>query len=338
MKQLLTALLDGLTYKDLSGRRRLRSYTRITIAILALLVLVGGLALLKRSQMETMPRPVAVTVEAGTPTATPILESALVVAQSATIDTCPTNPEDWSLADVLISENYKVIQPACVYESLAKTVAWALAVRQGYSRNEATTALGFAEMPMRQLGQVTALTDSLGPLEFPVSFIPPHPDFKEWRVDAQGNPSVVYALRGCFRTSSVVGNRCEVWGGDYPVICVVVEDAEGISVLYSLDGHAYTAPAIPTRSFLLFGYLADGLWVWLGTQSDPKVEIVDLAKYANERLTVATLFDSQPWDAGWLKDRYGLSMRPLPENWRDMTNEADKQAILDGLNLYIGGK
>lgn len=196
----------------------------------------------------------------------------------------------------------------------------------------------FSEMPMKRLNQVTALTDTQGPLDIPVSFIPPDPSFTEWRLDAYGEPAVAYALRGCFRTSAVVGNRLEVWGGDYPVVCVLVEDAENTNVVYSLDGHDYTAPAIPTRSFLLFGYVADGLWVWLSIQSDPEVEIVDPAKYASERLTVATLYDSQPWDAGWLKDRYGLILRLLPENWQDITNEADKQAILDGINLYIGEK
>ena len=63
----------------------------------------------------------------------------------------------------------------------------------------------------------------------------------------------------------------------------------------------YTSSATPMRSFLLFGYLEDGLWVWLGTQDDPKHEITDPATFANERLTIATMYDSQPWDAKWLE-------------------------------------
>jgi len=174
-------------------------------------------------------------------------------------------------------------------------------------------------------------------MAIPVSFIPPDPSFTEWRLDANGEPAVTYALRGCFRTSSVVGNHLEVWGGDYPIICVLVEDAENTNVIYSLDGHDYTAPATPSRSFLLFGYVADGLWVWLGTQDAPKVEIKDPGKYANERLTVATLYDAQPWDAPWLSYRYGLTMWPLPEHWQTLTDEAEKQAILEGLNEYMRG-
>src|SRR5690606_35059025 len=65
-------------------------------------------------------------------------------------------------------------------------------------------------------------------------------------------------------------------------------------------------------------------WVWLGTQTEPKLEITDEEVNANERLTVATLYDSQPWDAKWLLDRYHLSMKPLPEHWQHMTDEDEK--------------
>jgi hypothetical protein len=171
----------------------------------------------------------------------------------------------------------------------------------------------------------------------PVSFIPPNPDFTEWRVNARGESSVVYALRGCFRTSSIVGNRLETWGGDYAVICVVIEDAENTSVIYRLNDYIYTSSAVPIRSFLLFGYAGDGLWNWLGTQSDPKVEIDDPANFASDRLTIATLYDSQPWDMKWLKRRFGLEMQTLPQNWADSNDDSDKQAILSGLNSYIAG-
>ena len=102
------------------------------------------------------------------------------------------------------------------------------------------------------------------------------------------------SLRGCFRTSKVVGNRVEIWGGDYPVICLVVEDAENTHIVYSLNGHTYASTATPMCSFLLFGYLSDGYWVWLGTQDDPKLEIKDPQANAHERLTIATLYAAQP--------------------------------------------
>ena len=333
MNSLWKTILDGLTYKDLAGHRQLRAYSVITIAMLVLLILVGGFFLFIRIQLmssvEAAPIPVSITTEPEiVPTTTP---QTVAVYEPG----CPIDPGQWSLADTVIPQNYKIIQPACVYEGLEKTIAWALAVRNGFSRAEATNAFGFDEMPMKKLDQVKILTDTKGPLEIPVSFIPPNPDFTEWRVNANGESSVVYALRGCFRTSSIVGNRLETWGGDYPVICVVIEDSENTSVVYQLDEHVYTSPAIPTRSFLLFGYAGDGSWVWLGTQSDPKIEIDDAAKYANDRLTFATLYDSQPWDMKWLKRRYQLEMKALPESWITKTDEMDKQAILSGLNKSV---
>jgi len=77
--------------------------------------------------------------------------------------------------------------------------------------------------------------------------------------------------------------------------------------------------------------LKDGLWVWLGTQDDPKHEINDPDVFANERLTIATMYDSQPWDAKWLSTNYQLDMQALPENWQSLNDESEKQAILNTL-------
>jgi hypothetical protein len=130
----------------------------------------------------------------------------------------------------------------------------------------------------------------------------------------------------------VKGNRVEIWGGEYPVICLVVEDAENTHILYALNDHIYTSTATPIRSFLLCGYLGDGQWVWLGTQTEPKLEITDAKENASDRLTVATLYDSQPWDAKWLSTTYHLDMQTLPENWQSLTDENDKQYILSVLS------
>jgi hypothetical protein len=135
----------------------------------------------------------------------------------------------------------------------------------------------------------------------------------------------------------VEGNRLETWGGDYPVICLVVEDAENSNIVYSLDGHLYTTSATPIRSFLLFGYLGDATWVWLGTQNDPKQEISDAPQMEHDRLTIATLYDSQPWDVQWLERVYHMQMQPLPENWPMLTDADEQQAILSSLAVDLGG-
>ena len=334
MQNIWKTILDGLTFKDLAGKRQLRAFTVLSLIVIFLMMLVGGFNLLSRFSLmkvvEAEPVPVSITSE-------PEFEPRTVPPTITAYEPgCPNDPEQWSLAEPVIPQNYKIIQPACVYEGLEKTVAWALAIRNGYSRAEATRTLGFEEMPMQRLDQVTILADA-GPLDVPVSFIPPDPDFTEWRVNARGESSVTYALRGCFRTSSIKGNRLETWGGEYPVICVVIEDAENTNVVYQLGEHIYTLPAIPTRSFLLFGYSGDGLWNWLGTQSDPKVEIDVPGKFANDRLTIATLYDSRPWDMRWLKMQYGLRAKDIPVDWKQRTDEAEGQIILAELNSSLEG-
>jgi hypothetical protein len=334
MKSLWNTILDGLTYKDLAGKRQLRVYAIVTSLILLLLLMVGGMAglnhFLLMRMVQATPEVVFIPTETYSPVETeiPATETTEPEASSG----CPTDSSKWSFTPTMISETYQVIQPACVYQGLEKTMAWALAVRQGYSRAEATELLGFSEMPLRQIETVTIPKNANELIDVPVSFIPPHPEFREWRLNERGEEAVTYALRGCFETSSIKGNRREVWGGEYPVICMVVEDAENTQILYSLYGHLYTSPATPMRSFLLFGYSGDGQWVWLGTQTQPKLEIIHTGEIASDRLTVATLYDSQPWNAGWLRTTYHLEMQPLPEDWQTMTSEDEKQYILTVLS------
>ena len=327
MKQLWKQILDGLTFTDLAGHRHPRQYAVVAGIILFIALTLGGASwvnqlLLKYSMKETY-APVTQNTQ------TPLIPTETV---QATALPCPVLSEQWSLSDPVIKQNYKVIQPACVYDGLAHTVAWALAVRNGYSREQARQLLGFSELPMRQMDHVAIPdNDSNGPQDVAVSFIPPTLDFSEWRVDDQGRPAVAYGLRGCFRTSNVVGNKVEIWGGEYPVICVVVEDAGNTRIVYKLGEHIFTNEAVPTRSFLLFGYVGNGYWVWLGTQDNPKMTIEDVAEMDNELKTVSLLFDSQPWDLAWLQSRYGLTQQSLPENWQNFTDPTEQQIILNEL-------
>lgn len=334
MNSLWKTILDGLTYTDLAGKRQPRIYTVVTGLILLLLFVAGGMAGLNRYLLmrRIQATPEVVTLPAQT--MEPVATKSIATSSSGAIDSfgCPTDSSEWSFTPTMISENYQVIQPACVYQGLEKTIAWALAVREGYSRAEATKLLGFTEMPMKQMETVTIPKDVDELVEVPVSFIPPHSDFKEWRLNASSEAAVTYALRGCFETSTIHGNRVEIWGGEYPVICLVVEDAGNTQILYALEGHMYTSTATPMRSFLLFGYLGAGQWVWLGTQTEPKLEITDAEANARDRLTVATLYDSQPWDAEWLLNTHHLDVQPLPANWQSFTDETDKQYILTVLS------
>ena len=332
MKSLVTTILDGLTYKDLSGHRQPRAYTVLSGLILFILLIAVGAAALNRYLLMSSVKaaPISISLSTQVPETIETIQSPTTQPTGDLFIDCPVNAGEWSLTPTYVSQNYQVIQPACVYMGLEKTIAWALAVREGYSRVEATELLGFDQMPIKQLERVTIPTDK-GLSDVPVSFIPSDPDFTEWRLNANDKPAVTYALRGCYRTSSIIGNHVEQWGNDYSVICIVVEDAENTHIVYSSNDHFYTATATPMRSFLFFGYGAEQSWEWIGTQETPKIEITDPASTANEREVVALMYDSQPWDAKWLIDHYRLMMKTLPENWQSMTDEKEKQAILNGL-------
>jgi hypothetical protein len=334
MKSLWKTIQDGLTYQDLAGRRQLRAFAVITLAILILLGLSSSFIFFNQMQFKNLAEATPIPVNTLAPaTAEPTATQPAIVEPYE--PGCPTDPAKWSFADPVIPQNYKIIQPGCVYQGLEKTIAWVLAIHEGYSRAQATVLLGFSEMPLRQLSQVEIVTPN-GSMDVPVSFVPSAANFAEWRMNTDGDPTTIYALRGCFRTSTVVGNRVDVWGGDYPVICLVVEDAENTSIVYALDGHMYTSAATPMRSYLLFGYVGDGNWVWLGTQSNPRLEITDPDANANDRLTIASLYDTLPWDAEWLQRVYQLEMLTPPANWQGLTDEAQKQAILLGLSSQLG--
>lgn len=331
MNSLFKTIWEGLTFTDIAGRRQPRTYTVLAGLLLILLAaLASGVALKHQAMMAEVqgtPAPVSVT-----PEVTPAPERTETAARSTP---CPTDPAEWVFEDALPDDNFKRIEPACIYEGLGQSVAWALAVRSGYTRAEAAEALGFAGFPMRQLDEVTALTNTQGPVSIPVAFTPPHPNFAEWRVSAAGQPALSYALRGCFRTYEIVGNQAKPWNQEYPVICTLSEDSFGTQMVFQLDGHTFTSPAEPTRSFALFGYGKDGNWVWLGTQQEPKVSLSTLPDFQQEAQLAAKLQNLPVWEAAWLNETYGLPARTLPESWQSLTNETDKQAILAGLQTAL---
>ncbi len=331
MRSLFNAVLDGLTFRDLAGKRKPRAFTVLAGLILLLLLILAACAALEHKsvmdEVQGTPAPVEVT-----PEATPSQEPTETAAKSAS---CPTDPAQWVFQEALPDDNLKRIEPACVSQGLEKAVAWALAVRSGYSRAEAAKALGFADLPMRRLNEVTALTNTRGPESIPVAFTPPHPDFAEWRVTEDGQPALSYALRGCFRTYEVVGNQARPWNKEYPVICALSEDSFGTRIVFQLGEHTFTAPAEPTRSFALFGYSAEGNWVWLGTQKEPKVSLSMLPDFQQESQLAAQLHNLPVWEATWLKETYHLPPKALPEGWQTLTSEADKQAILESLNAVL---
>jgi hypothetical protein len=332
MKTLLNIFLDGLTYKDLAGKRHPRIYAVLTVGILFLLALLSFLSSQqKRSMMdEVQVTPASLQVK--------LEQTATLQPTQSIVEICPPNPDDWIFTNILPDDNFKRIEPVCVYERLGKTVAWAIALRSGFTRAEAAQSLGFNDFPMRQLDEVMALTDTKGPLMIPITFIPPVPDFAEWQVTGDGRLAIVYAVRGCFRTYKVVGNQAQYWEKDYPVMCVLSQDLAGSQNVFQLAGHTYTTSAEPTRSFALFGYTTAGSWVWLGTQKESKVSLTKIPNFLEDARVSAGLSGLPVWDAAWMGEKYLLPSKTLPGSWQTMKTESDRQAILDGLNKFMSQK
>jgi hypothetical protein len=334
----MSNLRDHLTYPDLAGTRKLRRYVLAALLLLVLVMALFGWARLQRSQVRAevfaTPRPVSeVEVQ---PVALPSLTA---TPEPTPMAGCPTDPEEWTFLDAFPGDNYKRIEPGCVYESLAKTVAWHMLERIGYSKPEATEMLGFDGIPYRRIETIQGLTSLKGPLDLAVTMEwGPHPDYRYWTLDENGNPGMAYALQGCYRAHTVVGNRVESWGS-YPVHCVVAVDYSPGWTVHELGEYRYTANWADqpgARVFVLFAYTSEGQWVLVGELADLYVSHDQIgADLAGDREAAAARHGVMVWDANWLFTTYGFAPYPLQEGWQAMTDPAALQPMGEELNQYV---
>lgn len=332
---MLRRFRDPLTYPDLAGRRKLRGYV---LAALVILMLVAGILALGKSQqagvqavLEATSRPVSQAVQAVSPTPIPVPTS------SPTPEGCPDDSAQWVFQNVFPGDNYKRIEPSCVYDNLAKTVAWHMLERLGYTKPEANQRLGFANLPWQPGATLTGLTNTQGPMPIYLTMEwAPHPDYHYWTLDAEGNPGLVYSLRGCYRTRDFLGNEAEFWDTRH-VHCVVAVDYTPGWVVNQLGEDIYAANwsvQPPTRAFVMFGYTDAGTWVLLGELQGQQVSLENAGHLPGEQESTAARYGAQVWDAQWLEDTFGLTMHPLPENWQTFTDPAGIQAISNALNAF----
>ena len=328
--------MNFFTYTDLTGKRRLRAYVVIAIAVSTLLLLLaGGMAIWRANEFRAADIPRTPHLEAlpeETVEAPPV--------PTATQEPCASNSAEWSLLDIPLSENYKRISPACAYEDLERTVAWVLAIHEGYSRAEATDALGFDAIPMEtEIGSIQVLTDRDGPIPIDLLTAPVLPDLRQWSIDRNRKSATSMILRGCFRTETVTGNERDDWADGFDLICVVSQDTETAYGIMQLGENTYTGgdgSLSASRTFLLFGY-RKGEWLWLGWRADggrmsyADVGLdVDLA--ASDREMMSSLLGLPVWNAAWLEAVYGLDVQPLPDDWQAATDPVARDAILTTIN------
>jgi hypothetical protein len=126
------------------------------------------------------------------------------------------------------------------------------------------------------------------------------------------------------------------------VLCSLTLDQADWAVV-ELGAHRYASGTLPTRRFFVYGYAGQGLWLSLGYQVEPLVEIrlpyndqpaalphtMSLDAILQDRRLASELHGLPPWDAAWLDATFGLALRPLPENWHIPGDPAAYQAILD---------
>ena len=315
---------DQLTYADLAGRRRLRRYVFVAVLIFILIGLLFGWSGWQRARARIAGSPSAVVTSG---------ESTGLIAGSESVEMnpileaegCPVDPASWALFDVYIGDNYKRIEPNCVYEGLSIAVAWHMLERLGYSKLEAAEQLGLPEIPWEPAQSITGLTNTKGPMVIPLEMEwAPHPDFRTWVVDAEGQPALAYSLRGCYRTRTIVGNQVEAWGR-YPVICVLAYDRDPGWTVAELGEQRFSfdlTMELPLRQFALFGYSSER-WVLLGEPSGRQIAIEEASAVAQERERVTARYGATPWDAVWLEATFGLTLRLLPENWQHFGADPD---------------
>ncbi len=333
---------DHLTYADLAGRRRLRRYMIAAVLILGFIAVLFGWSGWQRERARTR----GVTSDAVSDDEiaglAAVPKNVLTTSMPAAAG-CPTDPESWDLLEVYPGDNYKRLEPNCVYAGLSRAVAWHMLARIGHTKLEAAEQLGLPELPWEPAQSITGLTNTKGPMAIPLEMEwAPHPSFRTWVVDAEGYPALSYSLRGCYRTRSIVGNQAESWGR-YPVICVLAYDrAPGWAVteLGELRFSVDLTAEYPLRKLVLFGFARER-WVLLGEPRDRQITIEEPSSASQERAQVAERYGTVPWEAAWLETTFGLGMHPLPVGWRLFGADPDMiQAIaneLDGALREFGG-
>ena len=251
-----------------------------------------------------------------------------------TPETCPSDPGEWQFVGSGIpGDSLERIEPACVYDNLDRTVAWILAIREGYSRDDATQVLGFSQPPVQMNMSTIKVIDPAGnPLIASLVMVPLTAGYSEWYIDSNDAPAVDYIPEGCFSDIDMVGNEARTWNGSYPIICYIVEDNMATHTVMSLGGHVFSTSLSPTRSYLYFGYDPEmKQWDWLGIDKALHSS-TDVATMTNEQNNYSGQYGGSVWSAQWLSQTYNLTMKTLPDGWQTANDPEEFQAIFNSIN------
>jgi hypothetical protein len=320
-----------LTYSaDISGRRKPRFFVKVTLFVMAALIVLLAFALWQQAQergamAETLP----VLIDP-VPTAT--------LEPTPTPELCPSDPKKWNFVPGTSSspgDVMKRIEPACVYAGFNRAVAWILAIQNGYSRAEATQALALNAPPTQSDLGILKIQISSGTYLSALDLIPLQPDYTEWQIGVKGEASTYFTLQGCYRAIDVVVNEVRDWNPGYPVICTFFEDVEAVNTVMRLGDNMYSSPLKnATRYQVYLGYASkSSQWLWLGSDVN-LYQVLDKDTLEKDRNNFGSAYGGVVWDAAWLKSIYGLDLKPLPDGWIVANSNASLQKILSELSSY----
>jgi hypothetical protein len=334
-------LFDNLSYKGTLGKRKPRNFVIAGILIVIGLAAIGGVsawfARAGLAQIKATPRPILAPTFTPTP-ALPTPEPTSVNGSSG----CPTDSADWNLVDVFQNNNYKRIDPACVYEGLNKPIAWILAAQgAGYTNPAVLHLLGYSGDPpyANNLDKIDLLpVQGNKPVALTTSWPPLHKDYRDWFIVNDVVVSERITLDGCYRTSETVGNQTQYWSPQWAnsgasVICELAEDRLKGWDVAGLDGLIYSKPgSSATRCLAYFVY--DNRpeyrsWYFVGDGDTFNMTVAELERTQSN---IQKSYGSSIWDLAWLQRTYRLSPVPPPQQWKQHATQEDFNKILALLN------
>lgn len=332
-------------YGDLAAKRRLRRWlkaTLITVIVVNLTLSACALAQGKpAAEVPQTPQPVAITV---VPTNTPVPPTpTFTPSPSPTPEACPTDPAEWSFSIVeaqgrAANKGWFKIRPTCVYDGLAKTVAWVLmTTAMGYPGPEAAQALGFEAMPIALTSRIKINYLGGGPnpveLYFPISVSKNYVQWMIWR----GKPSFSFWLGGCYETKTVVGNQVESWA-PYPVLCTVQWQGivDPVYAVRRLDQQVETHKTEGSHTgwgWSIFAYDPARGWLYLGDVKGIgfRTAVGEPCPFCEETLAEHGV---PLWNADWLEQTYGIAMKPLPQGWESAPDHSEELTYRWWVDVY----
>jgi hypothetical protein len=367
MRRLIQQLIENMTYRNLSGRRRPRRY--VIAAGLLFLAMIPAACRSAHEQSQVMtavyatPAPPATPWPTQTPTPPPAPTPTPVVDEAG----CPADPKEWTLESIVIAPGAKPldlfrIRPDCVYQGLARSVAAIMLTEAGWKIPEVVEALRLPRFPVRYHQVITVTFEYTlqmrgEPLALDRHWLPssaylctPNTDPGEcpriWRIDGKDPRPLPRFLRGCFWPRHLAAGQVRDWGMPYPVICVVEAKEYSGRRAWLFEGtgdRMYQRPPdelwpLPRDEFYAYDpqlqtWLLLGQYGYAPLNPAPGMEQlreITRTQWQSQAERYARYHGLPVWDGSWLEAFTGLKPKPLPEGWESWPDRYEELLVKYG--------